>query len=424
MARFPTPAEERGQAGSTTGAGHLCLGQLSAEVRRRHPWLAALDIREVFTPNGTDLLDVQIICPAHNDHRPSCHLTIGGDGNFKIYCASGCPQEAVLEALDAQPSGSRGAGAFPAFDGSPEAVELRHQALLREPRRLAELHRLGFSIEAVRSMLVGYVHLDPEDWILARRMAPELRHRLAFSMRLYGVTADVGASLVVPPQLRIQGQETVRAWGRQGISGGLDRLDPSRGPVWVFEGPRTALAGRELGLQAIGLPHLNFKISRDLKTYFRRFEKAGAVVVGDAGGKGTAAAERWALDLRSVVQDVRHLVINDVPDGDDIADVLADEGAGEAKALLDDLLRRSAPIKPRRSGPRAEKTDRAERWLRERLTNSPRPAAEVKRDFLDQKIGSEATLRRAKAKDHANVRSFRERIPGPWSWVIDGEESP
>jgi len=50
-----------------------------------------------------------VLCPAHDDHNPSLHVTEAGDGKILVNCMAGCTQSSVIEALKARnlwPSGT------------------------------------------------------------------------------------------------------------------------------------------------------------------------------------------------------------------------------------------------------------------------------------------------------------------------------
>ncbi len=43
-------------------------------------------------------------CPSHDDHNPSLSIGIGKDGKLLLHCFAGCTYEAIVEALNLQPS--------------------------------------------------------------------------------------------------------------------------------------------------------------------------------------------------------------------------------------------------------------------------------------------------------------------------------
>jgi hypothetical protein len=49
-------------------------------------------------------------CPAHDDHDPSLHISVGHDGRTLVHCFTGCSQKAVIDALKDRGLWNPGAG--------------------------------------------------------------------------------------------------------------------------------------------------------------------------------------------------------------------------------------------------------------------------------------------------------------------------
>lgn len=73
-------------------------------------------------------------CPSHPDRNPSLSITDGDNGKPLVHCFSGCPQDAVIDALRAR-------GLWP--DATPRQ---RYQAERRSRRKDLEHHKLILEI--------------------------------------------------------------------------------------------------------------------------------------------------------------------------------------------------------------------------------------------------------------------------------------
>jgi hypothetical protein len=71
---------------------------------------------------------------------------------------------------------------------------------------------------------------------------------------------------------------------------------------------------------------------------------------------------------------------------------------------------------PKRLGRPAEDREEAGEWLRDALSDGPRPAKEVTEEAIQGEGLSKRTLDRARKA--IGVESYRESIPGPWWWKL------
>jgi hypothetical protein len=85
----------------------------------------------------------------------------------------------------------------------------------------------------------------------------------------------------------------------------------------------------------------------------------------------------------------------------------------------DDALAAAAAAGTARRGPDPAAHLAAVTWLREALAGGPRPAKDLKDEWLHGQCGSERTLKRAK---HAlGVDAYRPENPGPWWWRLPAD---
>lgn len=98
-------------------------------------------------------------CPAHDDRNPSLTITDGDDGRTLVHCFSGCPQEAVIEALRAR-------GLWP--DATPQQ---KRSVARRERKQAVEHHRMV--LEIARADMKNGRPVTP-------RMVAEIKQSLQF----------------------------------------------------------------------------------------------------------------------------------------------------------------------------------------------------------------------------------------------------
>jgi hypothetical protein len=85
----------------------------------------------------------------------------------------------------------------------------------------------------------------------------------------------------------------------------------------------------------------------------------------------------------------------------------------------DDALAAAAAAGTARRGPDPAAHLQAAAWLREALAGGPRPAKDLKDEWLHGQCGSKRTLERAK---HAlGVDAYRDENPGPWWWRLGAD---
>lgn len=113
---------------------------------------------------------------------------------------------------------------------------------------------------------------------------------------------------------------------------------------------------------------------------------------------------------------------------------LAREGDGLAFFMIDDPPRIAWAVDPvgmhaddalaaenKKHGPQAAAREDATEWLSAALANGPRPAKEIEDEWVNGQGGSKATLKRAKQK--IGVVSYRDQVPGPWTWRASHKET-
>jgi|GEM_PF-804216 len=90
----------------------------------------------------------------------------------------------------------------------------------------------------------------------------------------------------------------------------------------------------------------------------------------------------------------------------------------------DDALAAAAAAGTARRGPDPAAHLLAVTWLREALAGGPRPARDLRDEWLHGHGGSERTLKRA--KHSLGVDAYRPEVPGPWWWRLEqgGQEAP
>jgi hypothetical protein len=131
--------------------------------------------------------DAMVQCPAHDDGRPSLHVSheatgmgAAGGGGVKLKCFAGCDAADIVAALgltladlfdeplpDKPSSAPRSAGRQPARKGPPQP--------LRPRRKLSDVDRYGPKVGGL-DRVAEYVYCDADGVVLGRVVRLEQRH--------------------------------------------------------------------------------------------------------------------------------------------------------------------------------------------------------------------------------------------------------
>lgn len=439
MARMPTPEEvradylQRTTSTPSVGVDDPFAGVPDNLVPPVAHALASRVARVKGNPAAGFIFEASIHCPGpnhrHQDADPSAGLRINTQGKADVNCFAGlCSPEEIAEAVGAstawsvrRTNSSFAGWTLPPFDGTAHGVDLLHASLLFRQDLVNGLAERGVTREAIDALRLGHVH-------------DGLRERLVFPYWLPRLTEYVGAGLQVPRQQRTADSRTPPKISWSGARTGLvtpwGGPTPGGGPVLVVEGGSSAVAALSLGHQTIGTPYLGWTFYAELVTWLRRYHETEFMVLGDAGEAGREAALKWGRQIRRSVKRVRVLEPLDGPDGYDLADLLADEGADRARAVLHERIDAAQYVEPLKRGPKAGAVVRNK--IRQTVLHELRDGREVPyRDLLDliggqKKARSLRRFRESYAKEVGEARAIQsrpEKARGEWIWNLPQENN-
>ncbi|QDU84016.1 hypothetical protein Pla163_11170 [Planctomycetes bacterium Pla163] len=248
----------------------------------------------------------QYQCPAHDDARPSLHIRESDNGSVLLHDFAGCSTEAVVAAL--------GLTMGSLFRDSGRTRSTRHLPITRAPRP-AEEPSHGF--ESFDSAAAAYRHhFGPEH---ARWDYHDQHRQLVGSVLRWN---RPGGKEVRPVSLLADG-----CWHRKAMPAPrplyrLPDLWEGDEPFVVVEGEKCADAAVDYGLNATTSAGGS---SAAVQTDWSPLAGQPVVIIPDRDAAGQRYADAVAsillrLDPRA---DVRLVELTDVPEGGDIADLLA-----------------------------------------------------------------------------------------------------
>lgn len=267
-------------------------------------------------------------CPAHEDAKPSLHVS-QGDKGIVAHCFGGCTAQEIADAINVPLTRWFAAETRPLSVVKPELAPLcmdrevqewtaRLQQHGRLLDRLAELR--GWAPETLRVLGVGYdgqrltlpVHDGSGQLQNVLRYLPVRKNGEKKLLALKGRPRDL-----FPAPETLDGDE-----------------------VWLFEGEPDSITGHQLGLRATALPGVNgWRVE-----WASRFGARRVIVCLDCDEQGRKAAQRVVPSLTQHALEVRVVdLAPDRSDGFDVSDFVRE--GGDAGALLKLALAAGAVVR-------------------------------------------------------------------------------
>lgn len=264
-------------------------------------------------------------CPAHRDRKPSLSIGRGDDGRALVYCHSGCTEDEVCAAL-----GITVADLYAARD---DAGSARRRNAKPQPKSKRHYPTAAAAIESLlnRPELNGAKvtqHIYNEAFIVLRFDFADDRTK---TFRPIHRTGDGWATGKPPGKLPLYGIAEM----------------PSSGTIYVVEGEKACDAARSIGLYAVTSAHGSKSAD---KTDWLPLAGRDIVVLPDNNLAGLGYATKVARILHAFDCSVRIVEMPNLPDGGDIADLVAacseNQDASDIARDVESLAERAPAWRP------------------------------------------------------------------------------
>lgn len=246
------------------------------------------------------------LCPAHDDRKPSLHVTKGEDGRILLFCHAGCTFEKILAAM-----GLEKRDLFPPRPEAAPAPGSRKPVIIKTYDYQDESGKLLYQV----------CRLDPKGF-RQRRPDPDKPGKWLWKM-----TGIRRVPYCLPRLLKAATKDL---------------------PIFVVEGEKDADNLNALGFAATTNAGGAGKWLDDFAQYFKG---ARVVILPDNDPPGRKHARQVARTLSGVAENIKIIELPDLPAKGDVSDWLA---AGGSREALLDMAEKAAPWEPGKTGVQAE----------------------------------------------------------------------